>query len=202
MAENKPDDKDVAGMTEEELAETTPTAGPIRATVWKFGDDISTDLIAPGRYYHLRGNMPEFVKHVLEDADPDFASAALKGDKRYVVVAGDNFGLGSSREHAARLIKMAGVPVVLANSFARIFYRNSFNIGMPALTLDTSMFEDGDEIEIDLENGFVRNISTGAEQRFAPIPDVMRAILDEGGIVEYIKKHGDLVFDTAGGQSD
>lgn len=170
------------------------SSGVMRGEVWKFGDDISTDLIAPGRYYHLRENMPEFVKHVLEDADESFASAALKGDKTYIVVAGDNFGLGSSREHAARLIKMAGVPVVLANSFARIFYRNSFNIGMPALTLDTDMFEHGDEIEIDMNQGVVRNISTGGEQRFAPIPDVMQQILDEGGIVEYIKKHGDLVF--------
>lgn len=194
MAENTPEEN-VAGMTEERLAETTPTTGPIRATVWKFGDDISTDLIAPGRYYHLRSNMPEFVKHVLEDADSAFAPAALESGKSYVVVAGDNFGLGSSREHAARLIKMAGVPVVLANSFARIFYRNAFNIGMPALTLDTDMLEDGDEIEIDLENGVVRNISTGTEQNFAAIPAVMRSILDEGGIVEYIKKHGDLVFE-------
>ncbi|MGH7478507.1 MAG: 3-isopropylmalate dehydratase, partial [Candidatus Methylomirabilales bacterium] len=103
----------------------------LRGKAWKFGDFVSTDLIAPGRYAYLRDNLPEFVKHVLEDADKDFAPAALKGDQTYIVVGGRNFGQGSSREHAARLIKLAGVPVVLAKGFARIFYRNCFNIGMP-----------------------------------------------------------------------
>lgn len=191
MSENP----DTEGMTADELAATTPTDEVLRGKVWKFGDDISTDLIAPGRYYHLRGNMPEFVKHVLEDADDQFAPAALRGDTTYFVVAGDNFGLGSSREHAARLIKMAGTPAVVAKSFARIFYRNAFNIGMPALTLDTDMFEHEDEIEIDLKSGVVRNVSTGVEKEFAPIPPVMRQILDGGGIVDYIKEHGDLVFE-------
>lgn len=188
-------DANTEGMTAEELAATSPeTSSVLRGTVWKFGDDISTDLIAPGRYYHLRANMPEFVKHVMEDADADYAPTALKGDKTYVIVAGSNFGLGSSREHAARLIKMAGSPAVLAKSFARIFYRNAFNIGMPALTLDTDAFSQGDEIEIDLGEGVVRNMTTGTEERFAAIPEVMQMILDEGGVVEYIKKHGDLVF--------
>lgn len=169
----------------------------IRGRGWKFGDFISTDLIAPGRYAHLRDNMAEFVKHVLEDADKEFAPAALKGDQTFIVVAGRNFGQGSSREHAARLIKLAGVPVVLAKSFARIFYRNCFNIGMPALTTDTDQVAQGDQLEIDFEKGLVRNVTQKKELPTGRIPPVMLAILQEGGVVEYIKKHGDLVFEES-----
>jgi len=169
----------------------------IRGKAWKFGDFISTDLIAAGRYSHLRDNLPEFVKHVLEDADKDFAPAALKGDQTYIVVGGRNFGQGSSREHAARLIKLAGVPVVLAKGFARIFYRNCFNIGMPALTVDTDQIAHGDEVEIDLKHGVVRNRTRQKELATGRIPPVMLTILEEGGVVDYIKKHGDLVFDEA-----
>jgi 3-isopropylmalate/(R)-2-methylmalate dehydratase small subunit len=169
----------------------------VRGKAWKFGDFISTDLIAPGRYAYLRDNLPEFVKHVLEDADKDFAPAALTGDQTYIVVGGRNFGQGSSREHAARLIRLAGVPVVLAKGFARIFYRNCFNIGMPALTVDTDQIAHGDEIAIDLENGLVRNLTKKKELATGRIPPVMLTILQEGGVVDYIKKHGDLVFDEA-----
>ncbi|MFQ5882742.1 MAG: 3-isopropylmalate dehydratase [Candidatus Methylomirabilales bacterium] len=170
----------------------------IRGTAWKFGDYISTDLIAPGRYAHLRDNLPEFVKHVLEDADNRFASTALKGDKTYIVVGGRNFGQGSSREHAARLIKLAGVPVVLAKGFARIFYRNCFNIGIPALTVDTDQISHDDELEIDPEQGLVRNVTQQKELQTGRIPPVMLSILQDGGVVDYIKKHGDLVFAEAG----
>ena len=169
----------------------------IRGKAWKFGDFVSTDLIAPGRYAYLRDTLPEFVKHVLEDADKDFAPAALKGDQTYIVVGGRNFGQGSSREHAARLIKLAGVPVVLAKGFARIFYRNCFNIGMPALTVDTDQIAHGDELEIDLGKGVVSNVTQKKELRTGRIPPVMLSILQEGGVVDYIKKHGDLVFDEA-----
>jgi 3-isopropylmalate/(R)-2-methylmalate dehydratase small subunit len=167
----------------------------IRGKAWKFGDFVSTDLIAPGRYAHLRDNLPEFVKHVLEDADKDFAPAALRRDQTYVVVGGRNFGQGSSREHAAHLIRLAGVPVVLAKGFARIFYRNCFNIGMPALTVDTDQIAHGDELEIDFEKGLVRNLTRKQTLETGRIPPVMLTILQEGGVVDYIKKHGGLVFE-------
>ena len=107
----------------------------LKGKAWIFGDSISTDHIAPGRYFHLRTNLPELAKHVLEDANTDFASQMSPGD---FVVAGRNFGLGSSREHAPRIIKLAGVSAVLAQSFARIFFRNSINVGLPVLEIDTS----------------------------------------------------------------
>jgi 3-isopropylmalate/(R)-2-methylmalate dehydratase small subunit len=166
----------------------------MRGVAWKFGDFISTDLIAPGRYAHLRSDMPKLAEHVLEDADANFGPATMKKDKTYIVVAGRNFGQGSSREHAARIIKLAGVPVVLAKSFARIFYRNAFNIGMPALTLDTDRIAQGDELEVDLKQSLVRDLTKGEEFRVGAIPEVMLAILQEGGIVEFVRKHGDLVF--------
>src|SRR5574344_2600607 len=99
-----------------------------KGKAWKFGNDISTDHIAPGRLFHLRSNLLEFAKHVLEDADPEFAQKMAVGD---FVVAGSNFGLGSSREHAPQIIKIAGISAVLAKSFARIFFRNGINIGLP-----------------------------------------------------------------------
>ena len=116
----------------------------MKGKAFKFGDDISTDHIAPGRLYHLRSNLPEFAKHVLEDADETFASRMKKGD---FVVAGSNFGLGSSREHAPLIMKIAGVGAVLAKSFARIFYRNAINIGLLAIECDTDSIDDGDELE-------------------------------------------------------
>jgi 3-isopropylmalate/(R)-2-methylmalate dehydratase small subunit len=164
----------------------------ISGVAWKFGDFISSDLIAPGRYTHLRGNIPEFAKHVLETADPNFAPACQKGDETYIVVAGRNFGQGSSREHAARIIRQAGVPVVLARSFARIFYRNCFNIGLPALTLDTSGIDHGDRLIVDLAGGVVNDATKGTQLRVAPIPDIMLKILEAGGIVEYVQARGDL----------
>jgi 3-isopropylmalate/(R)-2-methylmalate dehydratase small subunit len=169
----------------------------IRGKAWKFGDYISTDLIAPGRYANLRDKMDEFVKHVLEDADPKFAPAALAGTEKYIVVGGRNFGQGSSREHAARLIKLSGVPIVLAKSFARIFYRNCFNIGMPALVADTDQIAPGDQLEIDLSLGVIHNKTKGTQLQAGRIPPVMMQILNEGGIIEYIKKHGDLVFEKS-----
>ena len=156
-----------------------------------FGDDISTDHITPGRLAHLRSNLPELAKHVLEDADPTFADRVSEGD---FVVAGRNFGLGSSREHAPLVIKMAGVSAVLAPSFARIFFRNAINLGLPVLVCDTSQIADGDELEVDLENGLVRDVTNGIEMTFGKIPKVMLGILAEGGLIPYIQKHGDLVL--------
>ena len=158
---------------------------------WKFGDNISTDHIAPGRYFHLRSNLPELSKHVLEDARPDFPTNVKAGD---FVVAGTNFGLGSSREHAPLIMKMAGVTGVLARSFARIFYRNAVNIGLPVIICDTGVIDDGDILEVNLSKGKITNLTKGKEIGFPPLPDVMTKILNEGGLIPYIKKHGDLTF--------
>jgi len=156
---------------------------------WNFGDNISTDLICPGRLAHLRSNLPELAKHVLEDADPEFASNVSEGD---FVVGGRNFGLGSSREHAPMIIKLAGVTAVIAKSFARIFFRNCINVGLPAIELDTSQISQGDQLKVDLENGKLTNVTTGVELSFAALPPVMRQILEDGGLAEHIKKHGDF----------
>ena len=155
----------------------------------KFGDGISTDHIIPGRYAHLRSNLPELARHVLEDADVNFAKKVKPGD---FVVGGSNFGLGSSREHAPLVIKMAGVKAILAKSVARIFFRNAINLGLPVLICDTDKIKDGDELEIDLTAGKVRDKTSGAVLTFGKIPGVMLKILDEGGLIPYIQKHGDI----------
>ncbi len=159
---------------------------------WKFGDDISTDLIAPGRLFHLRSNLPELAKHVLEDADPQFAGKMQTGD---FVVGGNNFGCGSSREHAPTIIKLSGVSAVLAKSFARIFYRNSINVGLPALICDTDKINQGDELEVDLSQGIVVNKTKNLTLRFAPLPPAMIKILNDGGLLAHIEKHGGFKLD-------
>ncbi|MCK5567730.1 MAG: 3-isopropylmalate dehydratase small subunit [Actinomycetia bacterium] len=158
----------------------------LKGKSFKFGDDISTDLIAPGRLFHLRSNLPELAKHVLEDADPDFAARVGPGD---FVVGGRNFGLGSSREHAPTIIKLAGVGAVLAKSFARIFFRNSINVGLPVLVCDTDKIDEGDELKIDLLAGMVTNITKNIELEFNPLPEVMIKILDDGGLTDHITKN-------------
>jgi 3-isopropylmalate/(R)-2-methylmalate dehydratase small subunit len=155
----------------------------------KFGDGISTDHIIPGRYAHLRSNLPELAKHVLEDADVDFAKKVKEGD---FVVGGNNFGLGSSREHAPLVIKMAGVSAILAKSVARIFFRNAINLGVPVLICDTDRINDSDELEVDLAAGTVKNVTSGETMTFGKIPETMRKILDEGGVIPYIQKYGDI----------
>jgi 3-isopropylmalate/(R)-2-methylmalate dehydratase small subunit len=161
----------------------------LRGKAFKFGDDISTDLIQPGRYNYLRSNLPELVKHVLEDADPTFALRVKKGD---FIVAGKNFGLGSSREHAPTILKLAGVSAVLAKSVARIFFRNAINVGLPVLICDTEKINDGDELEIDLAAGTIKDLTNDARLTSGKIPGVMLKILEEGGLVPYIRKHGDF----------
>ncbi len=161
----------------------------LRGKTFKFGDGISTDHIIPGRYAHLRSNLPELAKHVLEDADPTFVSRVGEGD---FIVAGSNFGLGSSREHAPLVIKMAGVSAILVKSVARIFFRNAINLGLPVLICDTDGINDGDALEVDLAAGTVRDVSNGKQLSFGKIPPVMLRILDEGGLIPYIKKHGDF----------
>ncbi len=161
----------------------------LRGRAFKFGDSISTDHIIPGRFAHLRSNLPELAKHVLEDADSTFASRVKPGD---FIVAGKNFGLGSSREHAPLVIKMAGVKAILAKSTARIFFRNAINLGLPVLICDTDIISDGDELEIDLAAGTVRDVTNGNQFTFGKIPEVMLRILDEGGLIPYIQKYGDF----------
>ena len=161
----------------------------LRGKVFKFGDNISTDLIVPGRLAHLRSNLPELAKHVLEDADPTFASRVKPGD---FVVGGSNFGLGSSREHAPLVIKMAGVSAVLAKSAARIFFRNAINQGLPVLICDTDKIANGDELEVDLGAGTIRDKTNGSLLIFGKIPPVMLRILDEGGLIPYVQKYGDI----------
>ncbi|MCX8126307.1 MAG: 3-isopropylmalate dehydratase small subunit [Dehalococcoidia bacterium] len=161
----------------------------LKGRAHRFGDDISTDLIIPGRYARLRSNLPELAKHVLEDADPDFVNRVRPGD---FVVGGRNFGQGSSREHAPLVIKMAGVSAILAKSVARIFYRNAINQGIPVLICDTDKINQGDELEIDLLSGTVKNLTSGAVMTSGRMPQVMVNILSEGGLVPYIKKYGDL----------
>jgi len=161
----------------------------LKGKAFKFGDSISTDHIIPGRFAHLRSNLPELAKHVLEDADPTFISRVRAGD---FIVAGSNFGLGSSREHAPLVIKMAGISAILAKSAARIFFRNTINLGLPVLICDTDGINDGDELEVDLAVGTVRDITNGKQFTFGWIPEVMLHILDEGGLIPYIQKYGDF----------
>jgi 3-isopropylmalate/(R)-2-methylmalate dehydratase small subunit len=161
----------------------------LKGKAFKFGDNISTDLIVPGRLAGLRSNLPELAKHVLEDADPTFATRVKPGD---FVVGGSNFGLGSSREHAPLVIKLAGVSAVLAKSVARIFFRNAINQGLPVLICDTDQIDDGDELEVDLAAGTITDLSNRMELTSGKIPPVMLNILNEGGLLPYIKKHGDF----------
>jgi 3-isopropylmalate/(R)-2-methylmalate dehydratase small subunit len=156
---------------------------------FKFGDDISTDHIIPGRFAYLRSNLPELARHVMEDADPTFVSRVKQGD---FIVGGNNFGLGSSREHAPLVIKMAGVSAILAKSVARIFFRNAINLGLPILICNTDDINDGDELEVDLKAGVITDKTSSKQLTFGKIPEVMLRILDEGGLLPYIQKHGDF----------
>jgi 3-isopropylmalate/(R)-2-methylmalate dehydratase small subunit len=161
----------------------------IKGRALKFGDSISTDHIQPGRYNYLRSNLDELAKHTLEDVDPTFVARVNSDD---ILVAGRNFGLGSSREHAARIIKSAGISAIAARSVARIFFRNAINVGLPVLICDTEQINEGDELEIDLAAGTVKNLTSGDTLKFNKIPKVMRDILSEGGLVPYIRKYGDF----------
>jgi len=166
----------------------------LRGKAFKFGDSISTDHIIPGRLLHLRSNLPELAKHVFEDIAPKFAERVASGD---FIVAGKNFGLGSSREHAPLVIKMSGVGAVLAKSVARIFFRNAINVGLPVLICDTDKIDDGDELEVNLETGEISDLTKKVQLNFSRIPEVMLRILDEGGLIPYIKKYKDFVVKTS-----
>jgi len=159
----------------------------LQGKVHKFGDDINTDEILPARYL-VSTDPQELARHAMEDADPEFAGKVKPGD---FVVAGKNFGCGSSREHAPVALKGAGVAAVIAGSFARIFYRNAFNMGLPILECPEAAVasKDGDIIAVDLDTGVIRNLATGQEYTSQPIPPFMQELLSDGGLMAHIKKH-------------
>jgi len=156
----------------------------------KLGDNINTDFIISGRYKFAITDMKELAKHIMEDIDPSFPSKVIAG--KSVIVAGNNFGMGSSREQAPLVIKECGITAVIAKSFARIFYRNAFNIGVPLVELDTAKIAEGDELEIDFDNGIVKNLTQKTEFKIKPLPSFMQQLLKEGGIINYYKKYGEL----------
>ncbi|MFA5096133.1 MAG: 3-isopropylmalate dehydratase small subunit [Candidatus Omnitrophota bacterium] len=156
----------------------------------KLGDNINTDFIISGRYKFAITDMKELAKHIMEDIDPAFPSKITPG--RSMIVAGKNFGMGSSREQAPLVIKEAGITAVVAKSFARIFYRNAFNIGLALIETDTDYISEQDLLEIDLEKGKARNATKNIELKMKPFPGFMRELLREGGIINYYRKHGNL----------
>ncbi len=167
------------------------SAEVLTGKAFKFGDNISTDLICPGKYYHLRSTPMKLAEHVMEDADPDFYSKMEKG--KAFIVGGDNFGLGSSREHAPLIIRLAGVNAVIVKSAARIFFRNCINVGLPIIiTEEIEKIKDGDELSIDLNGGVIKNLTQNLEIKFPPLPRIMTDILNSGGLVDYIKKNKDF----------
>ncbi|MCS7019858.1 MAG: 3-isopropylmalate dehydratase small subunit [Cytophagales bacterium] len=159
----------------------------IRGFAHAYGDNIDTDRIIPGKYTKTL-ELSQLALHVLEDLDPAFRTRMKPGD---VIVGGNNFGCGSSREQAPLAIKAAGVSAVIARFFARIFYRNAINIGLPLLEIPHHDIQTGDELEIDLSSGTVHNKTTGKYYQATPLPRVMMDILAEGGLVNYLKKYGD-----------
>ena len=156
----------------------------------KLGDNINTDFIISGRYKFSITDMKELAKHIMEDIDPAFPSKIIPG--KSIIVAGNNFGMGSSREQAPLVIKEAGIVAVLAKKFARIFYRNSFNIGLPLIETDTDKIEENDILELDLGKGTILNVSKNIQLSIKPFPPFMQELLKEGGIVNYYKKYSRL----------
>lgn len=157
----------------------------MQGRVWKFGDNIDTDLIIAARY--LNTSEPSaLAKHVMEDADPEFVSKMSEGD---IIVAGENFGCGSSREHAPIALKAAGIAAIIAPTFARIFYRNAFNMGLPIFELaESAEIHEGDTVKVDMDKGEVINITQAKTYKFTPIPEFMQELVDAGGLIEFAKK--------------
>jgi 3-isopropylmalate/(R)-2-methylmalate dehydratase small subunit len=155
--------------------------------VHKFGDNVNTDYIIAGKYKFKSLDMNDMAKHLMEDLRPGFYDEIEDGD---FIVAGENFGMGSSREQAPLVIKAAGINAVIAKSFARIFYRNCINVGLPVIECDTDDIDEEDELRIDLERGFVHNVTKDTRLKAIPLPPVMVKILNDGGLAEHFKKHG------------
>ncbi|OFW58881.1 MAG: 3-isopropylmalate dehydratase small subunit [Actinobacteria bacterium RBG_16_64_13] len=158
----------------------------LRGRAWTFGRDVDTDLIIPARYLNMK-TAEELAEHVMEDADPTFAGKVKPGD---IVVAKENFGCGSSREHAPIALKGAGVSVVIAKSFARIFYRNSFNTGLPILIAPEAVdgVKEGDELTVDLATGEIADVTSGVKYQAQPLPPFMRELVEAGGLLPYLKQ--------------
>lgn len=156
------------------------------AKVWKFKDNIDTDIIIAARYLNT-SDPNELAKHIMEDADKDFYSKISSGD---IIVAGENFGCGSSREHAPLALKAAGISAIIAKSFARIFYRNSFNTGLLILECkEVDDIKEGDELKIDMSGGKIYNKTTNKTYNFEPIPEFMQKLLNSGGLINYAKEN-------------
>lgn len=153
--------------------------------IWKFLDNINTDFITPGRY-NLTTEPEELAKIAFIEYRPEFSKKVQKGD---LIVAGRNFGCGSSRETAVAALKACGIRAIIANSFARIFYRNSINLGLPLIIADTNNIEENDEVEIDFENNVIRNKTKNFELNFE-FDSLMKKMIAEGGIIEYLQKNG------------
>ncbi len=158
----------------------------LQGKVWRFGNDVDTDLIIPARYLNT-SDPKELAQHCMEDADPTFAGKVGQGD---IIAAGKNFGCGSSREHAPISIKAAGVSCVIAASFARIFYRNSINIGLPILesAKASESIAEGDQVEVDLDTGKITNLTKNETYQAAAFPPFMQELINTGGLIEYVKK--------------
>ena len=160
----------------------------IHAKAFKYGDDINTDYIISGKYKFKSTDMEAMAVHAMEELDPDYYGKVKP--QGGILVAGTNFGMGSSREQAPLVLIHSNTKAVLAKTFARIFFRNAINTGLPVVEVDTDLIDDGDELEIDLEAGVVRDMTKGMEIPFAPLPPVMAQLLADGGLVEHFKKHG------------
>jgi len=162
-----------------------PKGLTLQGKVWKFGDNVDTDLIIAARYLNT-SEPSELAKYVMEDADPSFASKMSAGD---IIVAGENFGCGSSREHAPIALKAAGIAAVIAPTFARIFYRNAFNMGLPIFELPEAYeIAEGDSVRIDMQSGEVINETQQKRYKFTPIPDFMQELVDAGGLIAFAQK--------------
>ncbi|WP_294956561.1 3-isopropylmalate dehydratase small subunit [Sulfurovum sp.] len=157
----------------------------LQGKVWKFGNNVDTDLIIAARYLNT-SEPSELAKHVMEDADPEFVAKMDEGD---IIVAGENFGCGSSREHAPIALKAAGINAVIAPTFARIFYRNAFNMGLPIFELpEAGEIEEGDVVRIDMNSGEIINVTQAKTYKFTPIPEFMQELVNTGGLIEFAKK--------------
>jgi 3-isopropylmalate/(R)-2-methylmalate dehydratase small subunit len=158
----------------------------LEGKAWRYGRNVDTDVIIPARYLSLT-DPKELGEHCMEDLDPEFIKQVQAGD---IIVAEENFGSGSSREHAPIALSGCGVALVIASSFARIFYRNAINVGLPIMESPEAVegTKTGDSLRVDLEKGLIENLTTGNKYQASPFPEFMREIISEGGLVEYVKK--------------
>ena len=165
----------------------------IQAKAYKFGDDVNTDYIISGKYKFKSNDMVEMARHAMEELDPQYYERV--SPEGGILVAGSNFGCGSSREQAPLVLIHSNTKAVLAKSIARIFYRNAINTGLPVVECDTDRINAADEIELDLESGIVRNLTSGEDIPFAPLPSVMAQLLADGGLVAHFLKHGGFALE-------